>query len=174
MKNCSKCGKKSNALTRSGVCQDCTLEQRRDNKFFQLFEDIPYSNDRVGKGFIRPASISPDFKSTSEGKSTPEKSSKEKLFSNPFWIFLASFTILSIISFYVGYFEADWFEKNSFRDVVLALFGGSFLFAVYLAFAFYMDSDNVKNVVPKIYRRIIFVVVGCALLFIFSLLPTLD
>ena len=61
MKYCSKCGKKSNALTRSGVCQDCILESRRDNKFFKLFENVKPSEPKKRGGFI-VTKISPQNK----------------------------------------------------------------------------------------------------------------
>ena len=52
MKNCSECGKKSNALTQGGVCQDCILKSRRNNKFFKLFENVKPSEPKKKGGFI--------------------------------------------------------------------------------------------------------------------------
>ena len=52
---CSKCGKEKR-LWDSGICDECLKESRKGNKFFDLFENIPYSNDRSGEAFIRPTS----------------------------------------------------------------------------------------------------------------------
>ena len=169
---CSECGKFTKIFGEKAWCVECIRESRKGNKFFDLFENIPYSNDRVGKGFIRPASKNPIFKSTSEDKSSPEKSNKDKLYDNPIWQFIVIFTICSIIFLY-GFWEADSFERNSFRNVVLVSFGISIHFALYMAFRTFMSSDKVKNVVSKIYRRIIIIVVVFALIFSCSLLPTL-
>ena len=40
----------------SGICDECIQKSRKGNKFFELFENIPYSNDRGGKAFIKPTS----------------------------------------------------------------------------------------------------------------------
>ena len=52
---CSKCGKEKR-LWDSGICDECQKESRKGNNFFDLFENIPYSNDRSGEAFIRPTS----------------------------------------------------------------------------------------------------------------------
>ena len=184
---CSKCFKDSKRLRDSGICDECIHESRKGNKFFELFENIPYSNDRGGKAFIKsttarkeektPTKVEENFSdsnSINEQKSPPEKSIKDKLYDRTIWVFLTSFTVFSIYWLYTHYFHKESFDANSAKDVLLNVFGVPFLFSLYMALGFYIESDEVKSVVPKIFRGIIFIVVACALIFIGTLLPTLN
>ena len=115
-----------------------------------------------------------DSNSINEQKSPPEKSIKDKLYDRTIWVFLTSFTVFSIYWLYTHYFHKESFDTNSAKDVFLNVFGVPFLFSLYMALGFYIESDEVKSVVPKIFRGIIFIVVACALIFIGTLIPTLN
>ena len=97
-----------------------------------------------------------------------------KLFKTPFGAFLATFSVACVFFFVVALF-ANSFEKNATKDVLLTYFGVSFLFGVYIAMALYLESDEIKNSVPKFFRRLMFVCFAFFLLFLsFNYLPRLN
>ena len=98
---------------------------------------------------------------------------KDDFWDNPILVFLATFTILFIFFLYIAFFQAEWFDNNPTKDVWLLLFSGPALLATYLSGAIYLEQENIKRIVPKIFRRIIFIVFTCALIFTCSFLPTI-
>ena len=98
---------------------------------------------------------------------------KDNFWNNPILVFLACFTILFIFFLYIGYFQAEWFDNNPTKDVWLNIFTLPALMAIYLSVGIYLEHDNIKRIVPTIFRRLIFIVLTCALVFTYSFLPTI-